>query len=174
MHLRLQIDLKFTGKWVWIVICLAILQIGMGVYMADPSSTYSQLPFYPFLGLMLWLSFPAGLIPVYLLEPINPATDYFLLWLLMFAAGYIQWFVLLPRLNKLRLTTLDLNKPRKRTMLGLDSAEASSSETPESGATLRFKAAAQRPARAAFSRSAFDRRGLTPLERAIRRNSARQ
>jgi hypothetical protein len=107
---------------------------------------------------MAVLSFPAGFFSVvvtlcFLDLPSGDQLNVFvLLWWIMGIAGYVQWFVLVPRLfAKAEFTTLNLEqevKPAKETM------------TP---------VAAPRPRKTKRVRSirAYDKRGRTPLERAM-------
>ncbi len=68
--------------------------------------------------LMFFLSFPASIFfflwapVIYGWEGIHAPGDYFLLWLGAFVVGYVQWFVLVPRIFAMPLiTSLGLNEP---------------------------------------------------------------
>jgi hypothetical protein len=85
-------------------------------------------------------------------------SDFSFLWWAGFIAGYVQWFVVLPRmLQPTKTLTLGLSRLRRAPIplsLGLNSsnAAATSQEKPE----LRTATLAQ-----------FDSKGRTPLERAL-------
>ena len=106
------------------------------------------------------LSFPSGFLSVVItllfFEP--PSTDqlnvYFLFWWIMSGAGYLQWFVVVPKLfAKPKLTTLGLQQAGKV----------------EKDNTLECPPRPARKRRARLIR-AYDKRGRTPLERAMASN----
>lgn len=107
---------------------------------------------------MLVLSFPMGflfvLVVILFLGPggVDYLNDYVVFWLVMAAAGYLQWFVLVPRLfAKQQLITLGIEQQRPITK------ETAAEAPPRRTA---------KPARIRLI-PAHDRRGRTPLERAL-------
>jgi hypothetical protein len=111
---------------------------------------------------MAVLSFPAGFLSVVVtllfLDP--PSGDqlnmFVLLWWIMAGAGYVQWFVLVPKLfAKAEFTRLNLEQEIKR-----------KKETTTQIAAPRPR----KPNRVRLIR-AYDKLGRTPLERAMSSNS---
>jgi hypothetical protein len=144
-------------KWIWIAACLSILLLGLGAYRIEPSDTATELELLPF---MLGLSFPLGILPfvfINLYLDSDPPVRYSLFWLFMFGVGYFQWFVLVPSLGKSRIISLGL----------LESSTRSSDP-------LIISRPNTRPRRQHIrSISAFDKNGLSPLQRAINKNGQR-
>jgi hypothetical protein len=139
---------------------LAILQLGLGTCFFDSYlCVYAK---YEMASLMALLSFPAGLLAILLVSPFvegGTPFDYSVLWLAMFVAGFVQWFVVIPNLRGPRLITLgllaarDLNQPDSSVLEPVPTRPAKSRR------------------RHRRSIPAYDRHGLTPLERAIRTRS---
>ena len=114
MHLKIELNLNLKGKTVWIVTCLSLLQVGFGSILGLSETSPAGFPFFPFLSLMLLMSFPAALLPVltvdsYMPGDISPLAQYCTLWFCMFVIGYLQWFVLVPRMRRPGLTSLGLS-----------------------------------------------------------------
>lgn len=101
-----------TLKWVYIALCLAALSAVLYFFDGKPNSDAGTLLIYA----MLVLSFPISFVfaavetgGLWLISEITgrdvPTTYLFLVvtWLGFFAVGYVQWFVLVPKLlEKLR------------------------------------------------------------------------
>jgi hypothetical protein len=81
----------------------------------------------------------------------DPPTQFLVFWLSMFGAGYYQWFVLLPSLGKLEIISLGLIESNTRRA---DPVVLTRPTT---------KPRRQRSRRI----PAFDKNGLSPLQRAI-------
>ena len=95
-------------KIIWILASVFLLVVTLFRYTPDPANDIGIFLLYG----MLFLSFPTSLLVAGLLALISLLQDnlgvplldlissnyagYFLMWLLFFAAGYVQWFVLLP------------------------------------------------------------------------------
>ena len=114
---------------------------------------------------MTVLSFPAGLLgamvaSTYLwpLDSVDQLNDYVTFWLTMAGAGYLQWFVIIPRLfAKPKIITLRLGE----TKTALEEPKTVVQAPP---------AVIPRPPRARKRTTripAYDKRGRTPLERAM-------
>lgn len=152
MRVKLELDLRLTAKTVWTVTCLTILQFGLGSLLLLNPQPYEAFPAYPLLSIMLLLSFPTSLAAVLAagsyLTPVTHFEEFLVMWLCMFCAGYLQWFVFLPKFRKPKLITLGLT------------------ETSPSRATIRRRRKRRRKAAQISQHSAIDQ--LTPLERVIR------
>lgn len=111
---------------------------------------------------MFVLSFPAGIFCVVVaLLFLNPVAvdylnDYVIFWLIMSCAGYFQWFVLVPKLfakpNLITLGIQQANVPPNET-----AAETAPRRTPKRNRVRLI--------------SPYDKRGRTPLERALSTDS---
>lgn len=111
---------------------------------------------------MMFLSFPASILCalVALLFLQHASLDslpiYFTVWLILTSGGYLQWFVIVPQLfEKDELILLDL---------GPEKIKSEAIAEPDQPVVPRPKKRIRRIA-------AFDRRGRTPLERALGRRS---
>src|SRR5258706_8685151 len=100
-------------KSVWVSSSLFMLPLGLGTFLGDPGYNASQ----SLIPVMLLLSFPAGPLVLFVgalvIDPpsLIPPLDYSLLWFVAFAAGYLQWFWVLPKLfGKCEFTTLGLTE----------------------------------------------------------------
>ena len=146
-----------TVRWIWIAACLSILLLGLGAYRIEPSDTATELELLPF---MLGLSFPLGILPFVFINMYldsDPPVRYSLFWLFMFGVGYFQWFVLVPSLGKSRIISLGLLESNTRRCDPLVI-------TPPNRKRRR---------RRTRSIPAFDKNGLSPLQRAINNNGPR-
>lgn len=107
-------------KVAWTVLCVIVLMATLYFFDGKPNSDADTLLAYG----MLVLSFPMGLLVVLLLGAVGHlaymvfgyvATVSYLSiifsWSVMFAAGYLQWFVLLPSLLR-RLRARDASRIR--------------------------------------------------------------
>jgi hypothetical protein len=162
MRFRLKVKWGFLLKWIWIGTALSILQFGLGACLYEPSCSYAQNELLP---LMLMLSFPGGIVTFLILAPflgVTSQVDYALAGLFILCGGYLQWFVVVPRLfGKKHFTVLNLSSPNPNASAVkpfLVSGFRSAKERPEPRRTRH------NPFRA------FDKQGKTPLERAIRTN----
>jgi hypothetical protein len=131
---------------------------------------------------MVLLSFPAGIFCVvaalFILEVIlevsssDQLNEYLLFWWIMAGAGYLQWFVLAPRLfGKPEFTSLGLDKVNKaeKTATQIPSPTITALSPPDTSAEIR-PSQLPKPKRVRRVR-AYDHRGRTPLERALSSNS---
>lgn len=162
MRLRRGINWKFVCKVVWVLLSLSILQMGLRTCLDDPylcaNAENEMLPS------MFLLSFPAGLVAFLFVYPFvesGTPLNYSALWLFMFVAGFVQWFILIPNLGGPRLITLGLSTPRDLTEADLNVIE------PRPARQTRSRRRTRR------SIPAYDRNGLTPLERAIKTRRGR-
>lgn len=145
-------------KCIWVSAGLCLLALGLGISLVDSGEYATDI----LLPIILLLSFPAG--PLVLLfaaavidpGPVYPALDYSLLWVVAFAAGYFQWFWVLPKLfGKCELTTLGLTRlPAIPVIDNLPSQIAA-------------PARSKRPPNKSRRIVHFDGHGRTPLERVI-------
>ena len=145
-------------KIAWLTAAIAILFMGTSLCLSTDDACF-QAGETMFL-LMFLLSFPTGLLFILVStfflggESIHYPSDYITVWLIMTCGGYLQWFVLVPRLfAKREFTVLNLGQ----TDSPLKSLVKDCAPSPIRR-TGRMKPI-----------SAFDRRGRTPLERAIAR-----
>ena len=96
-------------KIVWIILCVLVLFISFYYFDDDPKN---DIDIFLILS-MLFLSFPSGYVAAAVLKLIAilwvkiwgepPSNSYLLIiiiWLPYFIVGYIQWFVLTPKLVK--------------------------------------------------------------------------
>lgn len=149
--------IKLCLRTAWLTAAIVVLLMGTDLCNATDEACFQAgetMSFFMFL-----LSFPTGtlfvLISIVLLDfgGIHHLSNYITVWLIMTCGGYLQWFIVLPRLfAKPDLTVLNLraNAP----------ADAPAVEARQS----------RRRSKQIKSASAFDRRGRTPLERVIARH----
>jgi hypothetical protein len=140
-----------TVRWIWIAACLSILLLGLGAYRIEPSDRATALELLPF---MLIFSFPSGLMVAVMVGPFitsDPPTQFLVFWLSMFCAGYYQWFVLLPSLGKSEIISLGLIE----------------SNTRRADPVVLTRPKTRRRRQRTRSIPAFDKNGLSPLQRAI-------
>lgn len=119
--------------------------------------------------LMFLLSFPASVPFAFAAAAMLDGTSihypdqYITFWLMMTVGGYLQWFVIVPRvLAKPELTLLNLGEA---TPVVLSSSPQGQSQTQQEPQT-RAHEQPQRPRRPKRI-AAFDKDGRTPLERAL-------
>lgn len=118
---------------------------------------------------MTALSFPAGIlglgVAAFFLWPlasVDQLNDYGILWLAMAGAGYLQWFVIIPRMfAKPKITTLNLGETKTAFEATKAVAKVTTAEIPRP--TRTRKRIRRIPA--------YDKLGRTPLERAMSSNS---
>ena len=118
---------------------------------------------------MTVLSFPAGLLGAmvassYLwpLDSVDQLNDYITFWLTMAGAGYLQWFVIIPRMfAKPKFTTLSLETIKT-------DCEQTKTVVPVTAADIPRPPRTRKRIRRI---PAYDKLGRTPLERALRSRS---
>lgn len=146
---------KLILKCIWFVANLAILLLGLGACVLEPTCWYARYNFQP---LMIWLSFPSGLLFFFFADSlidVYPPIDYSLVSLGIFIVGYAQWFHVVPRL---------LGKPEITTLSLATTKQTAAQEQPSSRSSSRCRTAVQeRQSRIV----PFDSKGRTPLERVI-------
>jgi hypothetical protein len=106
MHLELRVTRKKLGwlfllKAAWIVAASIVLLVGLGSCLAGDTPCFEAGQLME--GFMLLLSFPSCILfflwapLIYGAETIHYPADYVFFWLGTFVVGYLQWFVLIPR-----------------------------------------------------------------------------
>lgn len=124
---------------------------------------------------MVVLSFPAGilcvLVALLFFEPTSSdqLIEYLMFWWLMTGAGYLQWFVVVPRLfAQPNFNTLGLDQCSRIEKVA--TPEIPTQHTPSEIALLHTSAKVPSPQIPKPKRvliRAYDKRGRTPLERAM-------
>lgn len=112
---------------------------------------------------MAVLSFPAGflsvLVTLFFVDPTGGSDQlnlFVLFWWIMGGAGYVQWFVLVPKLfAKAQFTTLGLEQKTK-----VEKEAATKIAPPRAPKSKRIRRI-----------RSYDKRGRTPLERAMQSSS---
>lgn len=156
MHVELRVTGKKLGwlfflKATWIVAASIVLLIGLGTCLAGDTPCFEAG--LSMEGFMLLLSFPSCILfflwapIIYGAESIHYPVDYVFFWLGAFVVGYLQWFVLIPRLFAAPLIT----------SLGLLHKASS-----KSGSKRRRK---RHVPLAQHEPKAFDEDGRTPIEK---------
>lgn len=141
---------RVLASYTWLFCAFALLFLGLGTLLVEPEGKL----FPPILlVLMIFLSFPSGFGVFLLTWPfidLFPPLDFFLVWLAIVVAGYIQWFRVLLEINEGPIT------------LSIDQAQ------PVIIAPQAASPAEQSPKRKRLDNIVhFDARGRTPLERAL-------
>jgi hypothetical protein len=167
--ITMKIKQRQIWKFIWILLCVAVLFFHFGQCFEWESGCYSAGE--RMFSLMFLLSFPGSLFYLVFLgvtfNSVSASTPflYFLIWGGAFAVGYFQWFGLLPYL---------LDRP-EMTTLGLGLSGASNVSRTGSGRCSSSRRRRRRR-RAAWLRGArvihFDETGRTPLERVINNHQA--
>jgi hypothetical protein len=148
---------KLILKCTWVAVNLAILLFGLGTCLLEPTCWYAQNNFLP---LMIWLSFPSGLLLFFFAGLIDVYTpiDYSLVSLGVFIVGYAQWFHVVPRLlGRPEITTLSLARTK----------QTAEHEQPPLQVSSKRQTSLQVQANRIVP---FDNKGRTPLERVINDN----
>src|SRR5437764_1665784 len=126
MHMELRVIGKklnwpFYLKVVWIFATIALLLIGLGSCLAGEEPCFAAGQ--PMQVFMFLLSFPSSVAfflcssVIFGFGGIQTPMNYFSFWLGAFVVGYVQWFVLIPRLAAPAITSLNLSagtRPRHR------------------------------------------------------------
>lgn len=153
--------IKLCLQVAWVTMAFVVLVMGFNLCAATDQACFDAGG-RMFLTMII-LSFPSGFLSVVVtLFFFDPTTgdrlnEYMFFWWVMSGAGYVQWFVVVPRL---------FAKP-KFTTLGLESKIIRrATETTTEIAPLR----ASKTRRVRLIR-AYDKLGRTPLERALRSRS---
>lgn len=136
---------------------LSIFQFGLGACLTDlylcATAGNEMVPS------MALLSFPAGLLALLFASPLvqgGTPEGYLVTWFSMFVAGYVQWFIVVPKLRGPHLITLGLSAATELNQTDSKVMESVPTRPAKSGCRRRR------------SIPAYDRHGLTPLERAIK------
>ena len=159
--------IKLCLQVAWVTTVFVVLVMSFNFCAATDHACFAAVD-RMFLMLVV-LSFPAGIIGLgvasFFLWPllsVDQLYDYSIFWLAMAAAGYLQWFVILPRLfAKPILTTLNLGETNTGRGETKTVAEASPAEISRPS----------RKRRQTRRIPAYDKRGRTPLERAMQSSS---
>ena len=152
--------IKLCLKTAWLTAAIVLLFMGTNLCVLTDSSCFAAGE--TMLLFMVILSFPTGVFFVFAsifflgTESVHFSSDYITVWLIMACGGFLQWFIVIPRLfTKREFTILNLGQedlPLKAPVAG---AQPTSARRPK-----RIKPI-----------SAFDNRGRAPLERVIARLS---
>jgi hypothetical protein len=150
MKARLKLSLKIA----WLTAAIVILLMGTNLCASTDQSCFDagETMFF----LMFWLSFPTGvlflLVSLFFIgvESVHYPSDYITMWLIMACGGCLQWYVLIPRI---------FARP-EFTVLKLEQKDV----IPKM-ATAKLRSATRHPKIKPIR--AFDKRGRTPLERAM-------
>lgn len=157
MLLKREIRWRQIVQSIWVTLGVSILLLGLGSLLTDPRGSYVESELLPF---MLLLTFPVGILAAFCAASLIPTDTpdiaiFVLVWLSMFSTAYAQWFILIPfgrRSNLIRL--------------GLATQEQNKSNPDP---IYRPKTRQRRVERRRHvSIRAFDTKGRTPLERAIK------
>jgi hypothetical protein len=155
---KLKIDIKRAIKYSWIATNISLLQLSLGSFVLYPDCF---LPNNDTALILVLLSFPSSIPAVVLATSfimdgyppiVSPSFDYIVICLVAFITGYVQWFWFLPRI---------LKEPEVIS-LHLTSPDAETRPIPATNPPHRKKSHQSN-----LPRASFDKRGHSPLERAI-------
>ncbi|HEX6190073.1 MAG TPA: hypothetical protein VFZ40_18485 [Pyrinomonadaceae bacterium] len=152
--------IKLCLQVAWLTSAFVVLVMGLNLCAATDQACFDAGD-RMFLTMTV-LSFPAGILGAmvassYLwpLDSVDQLNDYVTFWLMMAGAGYLQWFVIIPRIfAKPKITTLNLEATKTL-------AKVPAVEIPRP--PLTRKRIRRIPP--------YDKRGRTPLERAMQSTS---
>ena len=152
--------IKLCLQVAWLTSVFVVLVMGFNICAATDQACFDAGG--RMLLTMVVLSFPAGILGVVLtlfflgpLASVDQLNDHVTFWLIMAGAGYLQWFVIVPRLfAKPNITTLKLEETKTV-------AQVTAVEIPPP--TRKRRRIRRIPA--------YDKRGRTPLERAMQSTS---
>ena len=94
-------------RWLWVVLTIIVLVYGQAIYDGKPNSDAEEVLIILMLILSVPASFVAGVIAVgvafsferLMHSPLQTTRlEMLFTWALFFAAGYVQWFTLAPRI----------------------------------------------------------------------------
>jgi hypothetical protein len=165
MAIQIHVTPLLVAKVLWVGASISFLLLAIGALLSG-SSIADSMDFY--VPWMLGLSFPSGLVVTILLSGLgmqwNEAVP--ALWLVLFVAGYFQWFVVLPAVCDEGLITLGLAKSATdKKSEPLPTVQTPREITPAQ--TAPEPAHRVRRPRRKRSFAAFDQKGRTPLQRAL-------
>jgi hypothetical protein len=164
-------------KTAWLTSAIAVLFMGTNLCVSTDESCVNAGE--TMLLLMFWLTFPTGIVSLLVSltliagEKMHYPSDYITVWSVMFCAGCVQWFVLVPRIfAKPRFTVLELGVqvPRQPSIPNIRSADVGDSEAGSKQLSKSHVARVRPVKRRRQSNDsivAFDKRGRSPLERAM-------
>lgn len=148
--------MKQAMKYAWIATNFFLLQLVLGTYVLYPDYSFTNNETIVYLILLSFpSSVPAAVLAASFLQGypplVSPPFDYIVICLVVFIAGYLQWFWCIPWMVKEpEIISLQLANPNRETHL------------PAAKPTRRRKSS-----RSNLPRAPFDRTGHSPLERAI-------
>jgi len=173
MRTRILLCLK-TG---WCVAALVILLTGTNMCISNDGACAAASD--TMLWFMFLLTFPTGIVFVLISMMAFAAAgghypaDYIFAWFIMASGGFLQWFIIVPRLfDRPKLTVLDLKPAQLSTP---EMAPVSIATSPSLPATTPNSyvpppaVKSKRPPKRPNRQTPFDSRGRTPLERVINR-----
>jgi hypothetical protein len=145
-------------KWTWIAVHLLALQLTLNECMNEYGCFRSQDNLIAFTVL---LGFPGSLLSILasvsLFQDALGPSQFGFLWFVGFIGGYVQWFVLLPRLLRAsKPLTLGLSQLRTPPIAAEINVSPGTKETVQKKRRLRSSMIPQ-----------FDSKGRTPLQRAL-------
>lgn len=157
MLLKREISWRQVVQSLWLSLGVSILLLGLGSLLTDPTGLYVENELFLF---MLLLTFPVGILAAVCMVSLIPTDTpdiviFVLVWLSMFSSAYAQWFILLPFGRRSNLIRLDL-------ATGEQNKSNPDSICPPMTRQRRVER------RRHVSIRAFDTKGRTPLERAIK------
>lgn len=177
MKSRIRLSLQVA----WVTAASVILLMGFNNCAATDQACFDATDRLVFP--MFVLSFPTGFFAVagalLLFGPLNSVdylNDSVSPWLILSCAGYVQWFVLVPRLfAKPNFITLGLNE-RPAALERIDLRNHEHGHPGVGAADLKESTTAAAPLRRPKPKRVrlippYDKRGRTPLERALWTNS---
>ena len=166
--------IKLCLQVAWVTSAFVVLAMSFNFCAATDYACFEAVDRMFFM--MAVLSFPAGIIGlgvaaffVWPLLSVDQLYDNSIFWLAMAGAGYLQWFVVLPRLfAKRKFTTLNLGE----TKTGLEKPKTHFEEPKTVVQVTPAEIPRPKLARRRIKRiPAYDKLGRTPLERAMQSNS---
>ena len=182
-------QVKIYLKIGWLATVVTTLLMGTNMCVSTDAACYQAGE--TMLFMMFWLSFPTGLlfvVPAMIaLEygNVQVPSDFITAWIVMAFAGFLQWFILVPRfLQKPDLIVLklgtspalpspgsqDTTLPSREVIQPAPVAKTTVPETPQPVQSRPVQLVSKRirtRRKSIKSIAAFDRSGRTPLERVI-------
>jgi hypothetical protein len=169
MRRKTRIRLVRWLKWGWILahIVTVLMLFAGSSRTCDPDCILISNPWDTVLTVALLLGFPSSFLcmvgSTLWLNWNNANFDFMPLWVAAVVGGYIQWFVVLPRLLKVtKPITLGISRIRHRP-IAHDDASLEKSLVQEKITRKMLK----KPAKQSEQIPQFDTKGRTPLERAL-------
>ena len=155
MKSRIQLCLKTA----WLTSVAVLLLMGINLCVSTDSACFDAGA--TMILFMFILSFPTGFLfllvsVLFISESFHPPSQYITVWLIMTAGGFVQWFIIVPRLFAKRdFTILNLGQAESPVAVPPGSPQSSPATRPKRVKTI----------------CPFDNRGRSPLERVIMRVS---